>query len=77
MTILPGKDGLVHISEIKNERVADINDELSVGDEVNAKILEIDKERKRISLSIKETLNMEPEVEETPEAAEEEAAEEE
>lgn len=73
----PGLDGLVHISEIKNERVADINEELSVGEKVNAKILEIDKERKRISLSIKETLNMEPEVEEAPEAAEEEAAEEE
>ncbi len=76
----PGLDGLVHISEIKNERVADINEELSVGEKVNAKILEIDKERKRISLSIKETLNMEPEAEAEPEAEEapaEEAAEEE
>ena len=72
----PGLDGLVHISEIKNERVADINEELSVGEKVNAKILEIDKERKRISLSIKETLNMEPAAEEA-EAAEEEAADEE
>ena len=72
----PGLDGLVHISEIKNERVADINDELSVGDEVNAKILEIDKERKRISLSIKETLDKEAPAEEAAEIAPEAPAEE-
>jgi len=52
----PGLDGLVHISEIAYKRVTNIADELSVGQEVTAKILEIDKERKRISLSIKETL---------------------
>ena len=71
----PGLDGLVHISEIKNERVADINDELKVGDEVTAKILEIDKERKRISLSIKETLPEEAVAEEAAEVAEEAPAE--
>ncbi|MFV0504317.1 MAG: S1 RNA-binding domain-containing protein, partial [Lachnospirales bacterium] len=60
----PGLDGLVHISEVSHKRVTDINDELSIGDVVEAKILEIDKERKRISLSIKETLEP-PEVEET------------
>ena len=53
----PGLDGLVHISEVSHKRVSNINDELSVGDIVDAKILEIDKERKRISLSIKETLD--------------------
>ncbi|MEG0430144.1 MAG: bifunctional 4-hydroxy-3-methylbut-2-enyl diphosphate reductase/30S ribosomal protein S1 [Anaerovoracaceae bacterium] len=52
----PGLDGLVHISEVNHKRVANINDELSIGEEVSAKILEIDRERKRISLSIKETL---------------------
>ncbi len=52
----PGLDGLVHISEVSHKRVSNINDELSVGDTVEAKILEIDKDRKRISLSIKETL---------------------
>lgn len=52
----PGLDGLVHISEVAYKRVTNIADEISVGQEVNAKILEIDKERKRISLSIKETL---------------------
>ena len=63
----PGLDGLVHISEVSHKRVSNINDELSVGDVVDAKILEIDKERKRISLSIKETMDA-PQAEETEEA---------
>ncbi len=50
----PGLDGLVHISEIGHKRVGNINEELVLGEEVSAKILEIDKEKKRISLSIKE-----------------------
>lgn len=53
----PGLDGLVHISEIAYKRVTNIADEISVGQDVSAKILEIDKERKRISLSIKETID--------------------
>lgn len=52
----PGLDGLVHISEVANRRVTNIAEELTVGQEVDAKILEIDKERKRISLSIKACL---------------------
>ncbi len=52
----PGLDGLVHISEVAHKRVTDINEELTVGQTVDAKILEIDTERKRISLSIKQTL---------------------
>ncbi len=69
----PGLDGLVHISEVAHKRVANIADELTVGQEVSAKILEIDQERKRISLSIKETLEA-PVAEEAPaeEAADEE-----
>jgi 4-hydroxy-3-methylbut-2-enyl diphosphate reductase len=55
--IEPGLDGLVHISEIAYRRVTDISDELDVGQLVSAKILEIDQDRKRISLSIKETLD--------------------
>ena len=58
----PGLDGLVHISEVANKRVANINEELTIGQEVKAKILDIDTERKRISLSIKDALG-----EETPE----------
>jgi 4-hydroxy-3-methylbut-2-enyl diphosphate reductase len=64
----PGLDGLVHISEVAHKRVTNIADELSIGQEVSAKILEIDKDRKRISLSIKETV--EAPAEETVEDAE-------
>lgn len=52
----PGLDGLAHISEIAHKRVNKVSDELTIGQEVDAKILEIDKERRRISLSIKATL---------------------
>lgn len=52
----PGLDGLVHISEIAHKRVTNIADEISIGQTVAAKILDIDEEKKRISLSIKETL---------------------
>jgi len=52
----PGLDGLVHISEVAHKRVGNIAEELEVGQEVTAKILEIDKDRKRISLSIRETV---------------------
>ncbi len=55
--LAPGLDGLVHISEVAHKRVAKISDELSIGQIVNAKILEIDKDRKRISLSIKATID--------------------
>ncbi len=53
VTIMPGKDGLVHISQISNERIADINVVLSVGQLVKVKVLEIDRQG-RIRLSIKE-----------------------
>jgi len=53
----PGLDGLVHISEVAHKRVENINNELQVGQVVNVKILEIDKDRKRISLSIRETID--------------------
>ncbi|MBE6034055.1 MAG: bifunctional 4-hydroxy-3-methylbut-2-enyl diphosphate reductase/30S ribosomal protein S1 [Clostridiales bacterium] len=68
----PGLDGLVHISEIAHKRVTNIADEISVGQEVTAKILEIDRDRKRISLSIKETLEA-PAVDEVEEAVAEDA----
>ena len=65
----PGLDGLVHISEVANKRVTSIAEELELGQAVEAKILEIDTERKRISLSIKQASGEAPEVVE--EAAEE------
>ena len=54
--ILPGVDGLVHISEISNERVEKVSDALSVGQEVKVKLTDIDLDAKRISLSIKALL---------------------
>ena len=54
VTILPGKDGLVHISQIAQERVEKVSDYLSEGQEVQVKVLDV--ERGRIKLSIKELL---------------------
>jgi polyribonucleotide nucleotidyltransferase len=56
VTILPGKDGLVHISQISNERVDSVSDKLSEGKIVRVKVLEIDKQG-RIRLSMKEIEN--------------------
>jgi len=67
--IIPGIDGLIHISQIARERVEKVADKLSVGQVVDAKITELDYDRHRASLSIKALL--------TEEAPEEEAAEEE
>ena len=53
--ILPGKEGLVHVSEIANRFVKDVSDELKIGDEVTVKVIEIDQQG-RINLSIKQLL---------------------
>jgi len=53
VTILPGKDGLVHISQIAEERVENVTDYLSEGETVRVKVLDVD-QRGRIKLSIKE-----------------------
>ncbi len=55
--IIDGVDGLIHISQIANTRIAKPQDVLSVGQEVNAKIIQIDEEKKRISLSIRALLS--------------------
>jgi len=52
VTILPGRDGLVHISQISNERVENVTDVLSEGEMVTVKVLEVDKQG-RIRLSMK------------------------
>ncbi len=52
VNVLPGKDGLVHISQIANERVENVSDHLSEGDEVTVKVLEVDKQG-RVRLSMK------------------------
>ena len=54
--IIPGVDGLIHISQIALERVTDVSKVLSVGQVVEAKITEIDEEKSRVSLSIKALL---------------------
>ncbi|MGH8555878.1 MAG: polyribonucleotide nucleotidyltransferase [Methylococcales bacterium] len=52
VTILPGKDGLVHISQISDERVDKVSDKLNEGDTVKVKVIEIDKQG-RVRLSMK------------------------
>ena len=52
VNILPGKDGLVHISQISNERVENVNDKLREGQTVRVKVLEVDKQG-RVRLSMK------------------------
>lgn len=75
--IIPGIDGLIHISQIAKERVEKVADKLAVGDVVEAKITELDYEKKRASLSIKALLADREAAEEAENvaAAEEEAAE--
>lgn len=72
--IIEGIDGLIHISQISHDRIAKPQDVLTVGQEVEAKITQIDTERKRISLSIKALTEPETAAEEAP--AEETPAEE-
>ncbi len=56
VNILPGKDGLLHISEIANERIKDINDYLKEGQVVKVKVIQTD-EKGRVRLSAKALLN--------------------
>ena len=65
--IIPGIDGLIHISQIADKHVAKPQDELTVGQEVEAKIIAVDLDKKRVSLSIRALL--EPEKTEEPAAA--------
>lgn len=73
-----GVDGLVHISQISWERVEKVEDALQIGQEISAKVLELDVENKKISLSIKQTTEKPAKEAPAPvaEAAAEEAAEE-
>ena len=67
--VVPGVDGLIHISQIADRRIDSPADCLSEGEIVDAKIIEVDEEKKRISLSIRALLNQA-----SAEAAEEEPA---
>ncbi len=75
VSVIPGIDGLIHISQLSNKRVANVADVISVGDEVEAKITEIDYDNKKVSLSIRALLPEEPVVEETAEEEEKISAE--
>ena len=70
--IIPGIDGLIHISQIANKRIEKPADVLSVGETVEAKITAIDFDKKRVSLSMRALL---PEDEQAPAEAAEEVAE--
>ena len=65
--IIPGVDGLIHISQIADRRIGKPEDVLSEGQEVQAKIIDIDEEHKRISLSIRTLLNADADEEEDAE----------
>jgi len=65
----PGLDGLVHISQCATTRVAKVEDAVKVGDVVNVKVLGVDPEKKRISLSIRQAVEPEPVAEEAAETA--------
>ena len=54
--IIPGIDGLIHISQIANKHVAKPQDELKIGQEIEAKIIAVDAEKKRVSLSVRALL---------------------
>ncbi|MCQ2471324.1 MAG: bifunctional 4-hydroxy-3-methylbut-2-enyl diphosphate reductase/30S ribosomal protein S1 [Clostridia bacterium] len=73
-TVIPGIDGLIHISQIANQHIKHPADVLKVGEKVQVKITAVDFEKSRVSLSIRELLAAEEEVAE--EAAEEAPAEE-
>lgn len=62
--IIPGVDGLIHISQISTERVTSIASVLTVGQEVEVKIIDIDEEKNRVSLSIKALMETEAPAEE-------------
>ena len=68
--IIPGVDGLIHISQISNERINKPQDVLTIGQEVQVQITDIDFDKKRVSLSMKALLD-----DSTEEAAEEVSAE--
>lgn len=72
--IIPGIDGLIHISQIANKHVAKPADVLKIGEKVNVKITDIDEERKRVSLSIRALLDDEVTEEVSEDAVEEVSA---
>ena len=75
--VIDGIDGLIHISQIADRHIASPKEVLSIGDEVDVKITDIDFEKKRVSLSIRALLEPQDEADEADEVTEEAEAEEE
>lgn len=73
--IIDGVDGLIHISQIADKKVENVKDILSVGDEVDVKIIDIDTDAKRISISMRALLDGSENEAEADEAPAEEDAE--
>ncbi|MDO5445597.1 MAG: bifunctional 4-hydroxy-3-methylbut-2-enyl diphosphate reductase/30S ribosomal protein S1 [Eubacteriales bacterium] len=73
--LVPGVDGLIHISQLADHRVEKADDAVKVGDVVDVKITAIDEEKQKVSLSIRALLQPEAEAEEAEEASEEPAEE--
>ena len=71
--VIPGIDGLIHISQIAHRQIEKPQDELSVGQKVNVKITAIDFDKKRVSLSIRALTEVIDDTQE-PEAPAEEAS---
>ena len=74
--IIPGVDGLIHISQISTERINKPSDVLAIGQEVEVKITELDTEKKRVSLSMRALLEEEKKAQEAAAEADVQAAEE-
>ena len=66
--VVPGVDGLIHISQIADRRIDSPADCLREGEMVEAKIIEVDEEKKRISLSIRALLGQAPAAQEDAES---------
>lgn len=73
--IFPGVDGLIHISQVANKRIGKVEDELTVGQHVKAKVVELDLEKQKIGLSIRALIADEEAANEDAESAQEEQAE--
>ena len=65
--IFPGVDGLIHISQVANKRIGRVEEELTIGQHVQAKVVELDMENKKVGLSIRALLEPETPAEEEAE----------
>ena len=54
VSLSPNKDGLLHISEVKKERIKNVEDHLSIGQQVKVKLIKVDNKTGKLSLSMKE-----------------------